>query len=190
MPIPQTPTPASEPDEPLRTGPDPNEAGQESSHPEPPAPRATVATSRWVDYDTHELLDMISELEDERRWARLREGIWLAVLIHILLISGITWIPSYVLKVPPVIDPFDAIKKRKDLNYLDLPPDILKKYQPKVKVKPVSPSCRLSTEKTLEADEQAHTAARSDSRETPKLETPAQPQPAASSACSQDASRR
>ncbi len=176
MPIPQTPTPASEPDEPLRTGPDPNEAGQESSHPEPPAPRATVATSRWVDYDTHELLDMISELEDERRWSRLREGIWLAVLIHILLISGITWIPRYVLKVPPVIDPFDAIKKRKDLSYLDLPPDILKKYQPTVKVEPVKPKLPPIDRKTLE-EMSKPTPPPVPQPETPKLETPAQPQP-------------
>src|ERR1700686_157022 len=68
-----------------------------------------AATSRWVDYDTHELLNMIREPEDERRWARLREGIWLALLIHILLISAITWIPRYVFHVAPVIDPFDAI---------------------------------------------------------------------------------
>ena len=58
--------------------------------------RRGAATSRWVDYDTHELLKMISELEDERRWARLREGIWIALLIHILLISAITWIPRYI----------------------------------------------------------------------------------------------
>src|SRR6516225_10116058 len=81
--------------------------------------RRGAATSRWVDYDTHELLTMISELEDERRWARLREGIWIALLIHILLLSAITWVPKYIFRVPPVIDPFDAINKRKDLSYLD-----------------------------------------------------------------------
>lgn len=97
-----------------------------------------VRGSRWVDYDTHELLQMISELEDERRWARLREGIWLAILVHILLISAATWIPKYVFKVPPVIDPFDAIKQRKDLTYLDSLPDALKILQPKVIVKPVT----------------------------------------------------
>jgi hypothetical protein len=59
-----------------------------------------AATSRWVDYDTHELLNMISELEDERRWARLREGILWALLIHIFLISAATWIPKYVFRVP------------------------------------------------------------------------------------------
>ena len=96
-------------------------------------------TSRWIDYDTHELLEMISELEDERRWARLREGVLWAILVHILLLSSITWIPRYVFRVPPVIDPFDAIKERKDLKYLDLPPDLISKYQPKVAVKPVEP---------------------------------------------------
>jgi outer membrane biosynthesis protein TonB len=104
-----------------------------------------------VDYDTHELLEMISELEDERRWARLREGIWIAVLIHILLLSAITWIPRYVFKVPPVIDPFDAIKQRKDLAYLDLPPDLIKKLQPRVQAKPVPEQHQHVDRKTLEA---------------------------------------
>jgi hypothetical protein len=110
-----------------------------------------AATSRWVDYDTHELLQMISELEDERRWARLREGIWLALLIHILLLSAITWVPRYIFHVPPVIDPFDAMKQRKDLTYLDLPPDVIKKFQPKVAVKPVPEKQPRVDKKTLEA---------------------------------------
>jgi hypothetical protein len=110
-----------------------------------------AATSRWVDYDTHELLQMISELEDERRWARLREGIWLALLIHILLLSAITWVPRYIFHVPPVIDPFDAMKQRKDLTYLDLPPDVIKKFQPKVAVKPAPEKQPRVDKKTLEA---------------------------------------
>ena len=81
---------------------------------------------------------MIGELEDERRWARLREGFWLALLIHILFFSAISWIPTYIFKVPKVIDPFDAIKKRKDLTYLDLPPDALRESQPKVVPKPLN----------------------------------------------------
>jgi TonB family protein len=96
-----------------------------------------VRGSRWVDYETHELLELIGELEDERRWARLREGIWIALLVHFLLLSAITWIPKYVFKVPPVVDPFDAIKQRKDLAYLDLPPDALRQTQPKHVPKPL-----------------------------------------------------
>ena len=114
---------------------------------------------------------MISELEDERRWARLREGIWIAVLIHILLLSAITWIPRYIFHVTAVIDPFEAIKQRKDLTYLDLPPDVIKKLQPKVQVKPVPEQQQHVDKKTLEAlkkpappppvpEPQPHTASR------------------------------
>ena len=110
--------------------------------------RPELSTSRWINYDTHELLDMISELEDERRWARFREGILWAVLFHIVLISVLTWIPKYVFKVPPVIDPFDAIKQRKDLSYLDLPPDALKHLQSQP-VKPL-PQKPLIDKQTME----------------------------------------
>jgi len=108
-----------------------------------------VRGSRWIDYETHELLEMISELEDERRWARLREGFWIAILVHFLLLSAITWIPKYVFKVPPVVDPFDAIQQRKDLAYLDLPPDALRETRPKIAPKPLHEKPLLD-KKTLE----------------------------------------
>jgi hypothetical protein len=122
-----------------------------SSGDEPQAARPAASTSRWLDYDTHELLEMISELEDERRWARLREGILWAVLAHILLLSVVTWIPKYIFNAPKVIDPFDAIKQRKDLTYLDLPPDALKALQPKVKIKPLPEKQPQIDKQTLEA---------------------------------------
>lgn len=105
----------------------PSEAGGSGSR--------SLRGSRWVDYDTHELLEMIGELEDERRWSRLREGFWLALLFHIILFSAITWIPRYIFKVPVVVDPFDAIRQRKDLTYLDLPPDAYRQIKPRVATK-------------------------------------------------------
>jgi outer membrane biosynthesis protein TonB len=124
-------------------------AGEELREGEAAAP--VVRGSRWVDYDTHELLEMISELEDERRWARLREGIWIAILFHLALLSAVTWIPKYVFKVPQVIDPIDAIKNRKDLQYLDLPPDALRELQPKPKIRAVPEKPPQIDKKTLEA---------------------------------------
>jgi TonB family protein len=148
-----------------------------------------VRGSRWIDYDTHELLEMISELEDERRWARLREGILWAVLFHILLISALTWIPRYIFKVPPVISPFDALKERKDLKYLDLPPDLLRKYQSKVAIKPVAPKQPQIDRKTLEAlQKEEAERPKVQPQQTPppppppqqsKVEQPPLPQPAA-----------
>jgi hypothetical protein len=86
-----------------------------------------------VDYDTHELLEMISELEDERRWARLREGFWLAILFHLALLSAVTWIPRYIFKVPLVVDR-NKINQHKDFTYLDTPFTL----PPKPVVKPLT----------------------------------------------------
>jgi TonB family protein len=120
-----------------------------SAEPGDETPRV-VSGSRWVDYDTHELLQMISELEDERRWSRFREGVLWAVLLHIVLISALTWIPRYVFKVPRIVDPFDAIKQRQDLTYLDLPPDALRQlHKPKVEPK-LPPNKPLIDKQTME----------------------------------------
>src|SRR5215469_10062792 len=134
-------------------------------------PLPTVRGSRWVDYNTHELLEMITELEDERRWARLREGIWIAILIHLVLLSGITWIPKYIFKVPAVVDPFEAIRQRKDeLKYLDLPPDLIKRVQPKVEAKPVPKKAPQIDKKTLEALNKAVPPPALPSTPAPKVE--------------------
>ena len=179
MPLFEPQTTVNQPDETAGNPPEPSPApGSEGQNggSERERPRATVSTSRWVDYDTHELLQMIGELEDERRWARLREGIWLAILFHLLVLSAITWIPRYVFRVPPVIDPFDAIKQRKDLSYLDLPPDALRQLQPKVKIKPIPQKPPQIDKKTLEALNKPTPPPIPDTKQ-PAIENPVQPQP-------------
>jgi TonB family protein len=136
-----------------------------------------VRGSRWLDYNTYELLEMIDELEDERRWSRLREGFWLALLIHILFFSAITWIPQYVFKVPKVVDPFDVIQQRKDLAYLDLPPDALRQAQPKITPKPL-PKEPLIDKKTLE--EMQKQAPPPPPAADQQVQAPEQPKPQAS----------
>ncbi len=113
---------------------------------------AGYSTSRYVDYDTHELLEKISQYEDERRWQRIREGIWISLLMHIFLFSALTWIPRYVFHQPQVIDPFDALRKRKDLTYLDELPDALKQIQKaRPKLPPIQPKDAQVDRKTLDA---------------------------------------
>ena len=119
----------------------------------PPLPPAGRSSSRYVDYETHELLEKISEYEDERRWQRIREGIWISILAHFILFSLLSWIPKYIFHQPQVIDPFDAIKQRKDLTYLDEVPDAIKQIQ-KMKAPPkaiLKPSETQVDKKTLEA---------------------------------------
>ncbi|MGB6742302.1 MAG: hypothetical protein WBE38_01505 [Terracidiphilus sp.] len=150
MPTREAPAAVNQPEGPSETAPEQESPAVEAEPQEPGFRPPVVRGSRWVDYDTHELLEMIGELEDERRWARLREGILWAVLFHICLLSAFTWIPRYVFKVPPVTDPFDAIKQRKDLAYLDLPPDALRQLQHrKTETKPIEKK-PLIDQKTLD----------------------------------------
>jgi len=145
MPITIIPKDVNEPSR--REEADAPEAGSGTGEAQPAAMRG----SRWIDYETHELLEMISELEDERRFARLREGILWAVLFHIFLISALTWIPKYVLRLPTVLDPINEIQKRKDLTYLDELPDALREIKPKVVIQPVAPKQTRVDKNTLEA---------------------------------------
>lgn len=108
--------------------------------------------SRYVDYDTSELLDRISQYEDERRWQRIREGIWISLLAHIAFFALLYLIPRYVLHQNALIDPIQAIKNRKDLTYLDELPDALKEIQKvKPKLPPIKPADTQVDKKTLEA---------------------------------------
>ena len=98
-----------------RPSPEPTDKVREpETFPAPPVVRG----SRWVDYDTHELLEMISELEDERRWARLREGVLWAVILHASIILALFLLPKYIFQ-PRVIEP--STKTQKDWTYLDSP---------------------------------------------------------------------
>lgn len=114
MPISQPPADVNEPK------PSPEGSSASSGEPNGGERRSPVVRgSRWVDYDTHELLQMISELEDERRWARLREGVLWAILAHLAVLVGLFLLPKYVFKVPPVVD--SSIKNHENFTYLDSP---------------------------------------------------------------------
>ena len=112
--------------------------------------RPPRSSSRYLDYDSHELLEKISQYEDERRWQRIREGIWISIIAHFLLFSGLTWIPRYVFHQPKLVDPFDAIKQRKNLTYLDELPDALKQVQ-KAKAPALKPNDTHVDKKTMDA---------------------------------------
>jgi outer membrane biosynthesis protein TonB len=110
---------------------------------EPASP--VVRGSRWVDYDTHELLQLISDMEDERRWSRFREGVWIAILVHAALFAAILLLPTYVFKTPVVVDSSHAIQEHQEFTYMDTP-----KWQPKVEIKPAPAPHPQIDKKTLE----------------------------------------
>jgi TonB family protein len=149
MSIDQAPIDVNEPQEPVEAG--PVDAGltpdAPAANPISPAPESAppvVRGSRWVDYDTHELLQLISDLEDERRWARFREGVWLAILIHAALFAAVLLLPKYVFVVPPVVDS-SKIAEHQEFTYFDAP-----RIQPKIEIKPVPIKPPEIDKKTLE----------------------------------------
>jgi hypothetical protein len=147
MPTSEAPTDVNEPKGPTETNRESGGSVTEVRETEPASP--VVRGSRWVDYDTHELLEMISELEDERRWARLREGALWAVIVHAAIILALALLPRYIFQ-PRVIEPSTS-KLQKEWTYLDSPIERpkLPSQKPTVTPAPVKPP--QIDKKTLEA---------------------------------------
>jgi TonB family protein len=59
--------------------------------------------------------------EDARHMKPLSEVVFVSVLLHIALLSLISSMPSSVLQVPRVIEPFNATERHKGLRYLETP---------------------------------------------------------------------
>jgi TonB family protein len=92
---------------------------------------AAFRRSRYAEYDHTDLLHVIDELEGSRNWVTLREKLWIALIIHMLVAWYLLYGPKYIYHVR-VVDPSVVMKQRqKELTYLDLPPDALKPVKPK-----------------------------------------------------------
>jgi TonB family protein len=135
--------------------------------------------NRYDDYEFHELLNVIEELEGSRNWTSLREKVWIALIIHLVIFWYIAYGPKYLFNVK-VVDPSVVLKQRqKELTYLDLPPDALKQVKPKPA--PLSDKNRIAESRKPTLDKktlQQLEAMRKAGPPTPQPETPAPPTPA------------
>jgi TonB family protein len=97
----------------------------------PPEPPRKPRSKRYDDLDADDLLHVIDELEDRHSLARIREMIWISIIIHLIIIWYIIYGPKYIYHVR-VVDPSVVLRQRqKQLTYLNLPPDALKPVKPK-----------------------------------------------------------
>ncbi|HEX6495573.1 MAG TPA: hypothetical protein VF018_08825, partial [Acidobacteriaceae bacterium] len=107
----------------------------QSAPPEPPVgPRfRRKSSTRYEGMEADELLHLIDNLEDERSRSRVREGIYISLLAHVLIFLFILFGPRYILHRPKVISPFDVLtdRQKKEMTYMSLPPDALKHIRPK-----------------------------------------------------------
>src|ERR1700733_7651574 len=97
----------------------------------PPEPPRFRRASRYEDYETHDLLSVIEELEGDRNWASLREKVWIALIIHMVVFWFLFYGPRYLFNIH-VKDPSLVLRDReKQMTFLELPPDALKQIKPK-----------------------------------------------------------
>lgn len=150
----------------------------------PPEPPRFSRPSRYEDYSTHDLLSVIDELEGSRNWVSLREKLWIAIILHLILIWFLLYGPKYIFRQRVrVVDQSALLQKnKKDLTYLETPKDI----KP---LKPTKPSNVISNEnhraetphptldkKTLEELEAMRRAGRQVPKPAPQQNAP-QPAP-------------
>ena len=107
----------------------------QSAPPEPPVgPKfRRKSSTRYEGMEADELLHLIDNLEDERSRARVREGIYISLLAHVLIFLWLLFGPRYILHRPKVVSPFDVLtdRQKEELTYMTLPPDALKQIRPK-----------------------------------------------------------
>jgi outer membrane biosynthesis protein TonB len=130
---------------------------------------------RYEELGSDELLHLIDRLEDERSRARLREGIWISLIAHLILFWFLLYGPRLLGHQPHVVNPADALKN-KDLTYLDLPPDALKEIKPQAQAPP-SDKNRIAQSDHPVLDRKTLQQLQAMRRAGPPLPTPTPPQP-------------
>jgi outer membrane biosynthesis protein TonB len=105
----------------LETPPSPAE------QPNPPSPPVRVRTGRYGELDEHEIIHLLTALDDERARARFREAIYISVIFYLAVVWLLFYGPRILFHQPKLISPVDVLKQRdKELTYLDMPKDVAK----------------------------------------------------------------
>lgn len=178
MPIRLTPTEPSleqpETDAPLLTEVPPSSNGT----PNGSGSLAALRYSRYQGLDHTDLLHVIEDLEDSRNWASLREKLWIALIVHLLLIWFLFYGSKHHLFTQQVrvINPAEQIEHNpKQLTYLTTPKDLQEQIKPKPtpvisdqnhQAETPKPTLDQKTLRELEAMRRAG---------PPRIESPAQP---------------
>jgi len=150
-----------------------------------PRPREPLpfipAGSRYSDLETHELWQLLDDMDDERAKARRRESFYISTIVYLMVAWFVFYGPHVLWHQPRMINPADALKDR-DLTYLDLPPDALKQMKPRTPPKILSDKDRVAqtpdrkTLQHLKSMEPPPPAAPQPSTEQAQLPSAPQPQ--------------
>jgi len=114
---------------------------QQPAESKPPVP-VYLPGIRYEGLHTHELWQLLDDMEDERARARRREAFYISTIVYLLVAWFIFYGPQMLWHQPRMINPADVLKD-KDLTYLDLPPDAMKEMKPRTPPKVLSDKDRV-----------------------------------------------
>src|SRR3954466_11572804 len=76
------------------------------------------------EFELHEAPLVLLELQDKRARSRLREALWLLVVVHLGVIIMIATSPRWAFR--PNVIVMNPNVNQKDMTYIELPPDVQK----------------------------------------------------------------
>src|SRR5580692_10155526 len=77
--------------------------------------------AHYESLDVEDLFHLVDDLEGSKTRGRIREFIWISVIVHMIVFWYLAYGPRYFQHVR-VVNPSDILKQReKELTYLDLP---------------------------------------------------------------------
>jgi TonB family protein len=138
-----------------------------------PEPFSRRKSTRYEELEPDELLHLIDKLEDERSSARRREGMWISFIAHLLLFWFLFYGPKFRSHTVHVVNPNE---NKKDMTYLDLPPDAQRQVKPKTQA-PLSDKNRVAQSPKPTLDKKTLQQLQAMRRAGPPLPTPPQPSP-------------
>src|SRR5271163_1902908 len=124
-----------------------------SSSSPPPEPPFLRKRARYEELDPEELFHVIDDLEGSKARGRIREFIYISIILHMMVFWYLAYGPRYFQHIR-VVNPSDILREReKEITSVDLS-DALKKMKPETKaLQKNQPESRKPTidQKTLEA---------------------------------------
>src|SRR5277367_347941 len=138
-----------------------------SSSSPPPEPPFLRKRARYEDLEPEELFHVIDDLEGSKARGRIREFIWISIILHMMVFWYLAYGPRYFQHIR-VVNPSDILKQReKEITSVDLT-DAIKKLKSETKSLPKTETRKPTIDqKTLEAMRKAE----------PPRPQPPQPQP-------------
>ncbi len=98
------------------------------------------------EFELHETPVVLLELQDARARSRLREALWISLIVHLLVVIAVATSPQWAFPSRGVIVMTPNDINQKDMTYLELPPDVQKLTErPKTNI--LSDKDRVATSK-------------------------------------------